>query len=85
MLMKNIIGQVINNRYHVISLLGEGGMGITYEAEDLSTKSKVALKTISLKQVNDWKQIELIEREAEVLKNLNHPAIPKQGNRILSE
>ena len=75
--VNDIVGQVINNRYRIISLLGEGGMGITYEAEDLNTQSKVALKTISLKQVNDWKQIELIEREAEVLKKLNHPGIPQ--------
>ncbi len=71
------LGKVINDRYQVMAMIGKGGMGITYHAKDLQTNTNVALKSISLKQVNDWKQIELIEREASVLQQLNHPAIPQ--------
>ncbi|MEL6930643.1 MAG: hypothetical protein AAFO95_18705 [Cyanobacteria bacterium J06600_6] len=65
------------NCYRVIDILGRGSSGITYRVEDLKTKQEVALKALSLDRLKDWKQIELFEREAEVLAKLNHPAIPK--------
>ena len=68
---------VIRDRYRVIDILGRGSSGITYRVEDLNTKQEVALKALSLHRLKDWKQIELFEREAEVLAKLNHPAIPK--------
>ncbi len=43
-------------------------MGITYEAQDLETGSHIALKAISLQHLSDAKQLELLEREVEVLK-----------------
>ncbi len=72
-------GDVINDRYRIIAPLGEGGMGITYAAEDLTdlNKQRVAIKVLSLHQASEWKALELFEREARVLKNLDHPAIPK--------
>jgi serine/threonine protein kinase len=75
-------GDVINDRYRIIAPLGEGGMGITYAAEDLTylDKRRVAIKVLSLHQASEWKALELFEREARVLKNLAHPAIPKYIN-----
>lgn len=54
-------------------------MGITYAAEDLTdlNAQRVAIKVLSLHQASEWKALELFEREARVLKNLVHPAIPK--------
>jgi serine/threonine protein kinase len=37
----------------------------------------VALKAMSLKGMRGWKQLELFEREANTLKALDHPCIPK--------
>jgi len=71
------IGDVIRDRYRILEVLGQGGNGITYAAEDLQQKTKVAIKVLSLRHMNDWKQIELFEREAKVLSQLDHPAIPK--------
>jgi len=70
-------GQVIGDRYRIIAPLGQGGMGITYEAEDLTNHKPVAIKALSLRQLTDWKALELFEREAKILATLNHPAIPK--------
>jgi len=69
--------EVIRDRYRVIDILGQGSRGITYRVEDLKTKQKVALKALYLNRLKDWKQIELFEREAEVLAKLQHPAIPQ--------
>lgn len=52
-------------------------MGTTYEAEDLTNYQRVAVKALSLRQIKEWKVLELFEREARVLANLEHPAIPK--------
>jgi ankyrin repeat protein len=70
------INNIINQRYQIVRVLGNGGIGITYEAQDLETGSHIALKAISLKQLTNAKQLELLEREVEVLKKLNHPSIP---------
>ena len=67
---------IIGQKYRLIRLLGQGGMGTTYEAVDLENSHKVAIKVVSLRQMTDWKVLELFEREAKVLANLNHPAIP---------
>jgi serine/threonine protein kinase len=61
----------------ISELLGAGGSGITYRAIRLSDRSSVAIKILSLRHINDWKQLELFEREAKVLSQLNHPQIPK--------
>ncbi len=37
----------------------------------------VAVKALSLRRMTDWKQLELFEREANTLKFLDHPGIPK--------
>lgn len=72
-----LVHSVINHRYRVLAILGQGGSGITYAAEDKTNGHHVALKELSLKGLSDWKKLELFEREAQVLASLNHPAIPK--------
>jgi ankyrin repeat protein len=69
--------EIIAQRYRLLSILGEGGSGITYLAEDLQNSERVALKALSLRHITDWKAIALFEREAHVLAQLNHPAIPR--------
>lgn len=71
------IGDLIAERYQVQSVLGQGGSGITYAVEDIHTHQQLALKALSLKGIQDWKQLELFEREAQVLSQLDHPAIPQ--------
>jgi ankyrin repeat protein len=75
--IENVLNKIIDNRYKIINILGQGSTGITYAALDLTTQAKVAVKAVSLRQLQDWKQLELLEREAKVLAQLNYPAIPK--------
>ncbi|GET39912.1 serine/threonine protein kinase [Microseira wollei] len=70
-------GNIIAKRYRILDTLGRGGCGITYKAEDLQSGQKVALKAVSLHHLQDWKQLDLFEREAKILKHLDHPAIPR--------
>ena len=68
---------IIDGRYRVLRRLGQGSSGITYAAEVLATGQTIALKALSLRGLQDWKKIELFEREARLLKTLSHPAIPQ--------
>jgi eukaryotic-like serine/threonine-protein kinase len=68
---------ILRARYQIIDVLGQGGVGITYRATDLTNNGIVVVKALSLRRAHDWKAIELFEREAKVLSQLNHPAIPR--------
>ncbi|MBW4521182.1 MAG: serine/threonine protein kinase [Scytolyngbya sp. HA4215-MV1] len=68
---------ILVDRYQIIGLLGQGGIGITYKAKDLKTNQVVALKVLSLRRSNSTKVLDLFEREIRILGELNHPAIPK--------
>lgn len=69
-------GDIIAQRYRIIAILGQGGTGTTYEAQDQSNNQRVAIKEMSLRRLKDWKDLDLFEREAQVLSYLDHPAIP---------
>ncbi|GAB4541202.1 MAG: hypothetical protein Tsb0014_32910 [Pleurocapsa sp.] len=77
MQVKHQLNEIITKRYQITKNLGYGGACLTYEALDLQSTEKVALKVLSLNELNNWKQIELFEREAKILATLSHPAIPK--------
>jgi serine/threonine protein kinase len=70
-------GQIIAERYRIINTLGQGGIGITYQAEDIHNHQQVALKALALRRMTEWKVLELFEREAKILAQLNHPGIPQ--------
>lgn len=69
-------GTLLKDRYELIRPLGEGGFATTYLATDHSSGRNCVIKELSWAKVDDWKFIELFEREARVLANLNHPQIP---------
>jgi serine/threonine-protein kinase len=62
-------------RYAVLSLIGKGGMGEVYLAQDKSLNRKVALKILSAKFADDYDLLRRFEREAETASALNHPNI----------
>jgi eukaryotic-like serine/threonine-protein kinase len=70
-------GTILIDRYQIQDLLGSGGSGQTWRGLDLQGQQRVAIKILSLRKASDWKAIELFEREAKTLAQLDHPAIPK--------
>lgn len=69
------IGDLIDNRYRIVSLLGEGGMGTVYEAVDIITKRNVALKFLKATVARDKVNLARFEIEAKATATLNHPNI----------
>ncbi len=51
-------------------------MGMTYKALDLRTKRFVAVKQLHLSRMQEWKTLEMFEREAKTLQQLNHSRVP---------
>jgi serine/threonine protein kinase len=75
------VGQVVDNRYRIIRHLGQGGFGRTYLAEDLNQSQQQCVLKEFAPQVEEQQDLEkakeLFEREASVLKKLQHPQIPR--------
>jgi serine/threonine protein kinase len=69
-----MIGRTIG-RFRVLSRLGEGGMGIVYEAEQEEPRRRVALKVMRGGWGDDAEGLRFFRREAQTLARLQHPGI----------
>lgn len=67
---------LLRDRFELGELLGEGGQGKTYRGFDHRTDTEVAIKELGLDFAENWKAIELFDREGRALRNLDHEAIP---------
>ncbi len=61
--------------FRIIREVGRGGMGVVYEAEQLSLKRKVALKVLRFGAVADAEVMQRFQREAETVARLHHTNI----------
>src|SRR5262245_2738810 len=68
-------GTILQKRYRIVRELGHGGMGTVYEAVDQRVNSIVALKETTT--THDGEARRAFEREAALLANLRHQALPK--------
>lgn len=73
--MNTKIGHVINNRYQLESLLGDGGMGAVYRAHDRNLNRQVAIKLMHEQYARQAEFRNRLIQEAQTAAKLDHPSI----------
>ncbi len=70
-----LIGATVRNRYKIKEMIGKGGMGGVYKAEDLKDGTIVAFKVIDEQLAQRPEMLARFAREAQVLARINHPNV----------
>ena len=67
------LGQIVDNRYRVVEVIGRGGMGVVYKVEHQRMSKIAAMKVLHHDLASDREVIRRFQREAEAVSRLNHP------------
>ena len=73
--MSDLSGEIIDNRYELLSLIAAGGMASIYKATDLRLDRFVAVKIMHPHLANDEEFVNRFIREAKAIAALSHPNI----------
>jgi serine/threonine-protein kinase len=73
--LRKRLAKALEGRYHVKKLLGAGGMGVVFLADDLSLDRTVAIKVLPAELSSDKKVVARFRREAKTAASLDHPGI----------
>jgi len=68
-------GDVLAGQYEILEILGQGGMGETYKARDVSTGVLVVVKIPYASMIGDPSTYSRFQRELDIGKRLDHPGI----------
>jgi len=71
------VGQAFDGRYKIEKTIGIGGMAVVFEATDLQTGKKVAVKMLKETNSQDTSAIKRFVTESKAIAMLNHPNIVK--------
>ena len=66
------VGSMLGGRYKIVSVIGEGGMGVIYKAHHLALDKVVAVKLLNRDRVDD-QSMRRFHIEAQATSGLNHP------------
>lgn len=69
------LGKIVDERFRVLDVLGIGGYSVVYKAQDLETKSLVALKMIHQHLATRSDTVARFQREISTSRGLHHPNI----------
>jgi len=69
----DFIGKIVARKYRVEQMLGEGGMGKVYKANQVALDKPVVLKVLRATLLSDERTVARFHREAKAASRLNHP------------
>ena len=72
---EDLVGQVIAERFHILRMLGEGGMGRVYLAEHVRMGRTCAVKVMNPKLLYDADSVSRFSREAANASRITHPNV----------
>lgn len=80
-------GQILQRRYQLQEKLRDSLVKQTWLAVDVATQpaTPVIIKVLTFTETTQWEEIKLFERQAQVLKQLNHPQIPQYRDEFKLE
>jgi serine/threonine-protein kinase len=70
-----IPGTVLSGRYRIVGLLGRGGMGEVYRADDLKLGQAVALKFLPARLDQDETRLQRLLTEVKIARQISHPGV----------
>jgi serine/threonine-protein kinase len=71
----SLIGSTLASRFHLLEVIGDGGMGRVYRAEEVATRKPIAVKLLHPEFLGDDQVVQRFEQEAKVTTELSHPNI----------
>jgi serine/threonine protein kinase len=77
-------GDYLLGRFKIVRLLGSGGMGSVYEAED-SQLGDIALKTIASELTADRRILEQLRKEVQLARRISHPNVCRIHELFVSD
>ncbi len=75
--MSALVGTTLAGKYKLLSMLGQGGMGAVYHAEELSTNQEYAIKILPFHLSNNKDYLTRFEREIKAIQLFKHPNVVK--------
>lgn len=70
-----LLGKVIAERYELLEIIGEGGIGVVYKARHTLMNRVVAFKMLHSESLKDERNRKRFQQEAELMSSLKHPNI----------
>src|SRR5262249_25464478 len=80
-----MVGAVLSSRYRLLRLLGEGGVGAVFEAQDLMGHDRYAIKVLHPEYAHEERILERFYAEGEAMSRLLHPNIARCFGYALAE
>ncbi len=74
---QDLVGELIDNKYQVLSFVGSGGMSSVYKVKHMLLNKTLALKMIHPHLTSDKESLARFQREAEATSRLDHPNVVK--------
>src|SRR5438045_3425246 len=71
------LGATVRGRYRITGKLGEGGMGIVFQALDVESNTRVAMKILRPERLDDAETVARFDRESRAVRQLKGPHIAR--------